>query len=69
MAIQVDEEAAEADLVAQHWTVRMRHTGDFQSIPATNRAVTFCSVWFYRVVDDRVVEAWSMDQEFIGLLK
>lgn len=69
MAIEVDQEVAEGDRVAQRWNVRMRHTGDFQGIPASNRAVAFSSVWFYRIVDNQVVEAWSMDQDFTGLLK
>jgi predicted ester cyclase len=69
MTVTVEDEVAEGDRVVQRWSVHMRHTGDFQGIPASNRAVTFTSVWFYRVVEHAVVEAWSMDQDFTGLLK
>ncbi|HKY39666.1 MAG TPA: ester cyclase [Polyangiaceae bacterium] len=69
LSITVEDEVAEGDRVAQHWDVRMRHTGEFQGLPATNRVVNFRSVWFYRIVERKVVEAWSMDQEFTGMLK
>jgi steroid delta-isomerase-like uncharacterized protein len=69
MSIAVEEEVVEDDRVAQRWDVRMRHTGEFQGLPATNRVVNFRSVWFYRIVEHQVVEAWSMDQEFTGMLK
>jgi predicted ester cyclase len=68
-AIEVEQEVAEGERVAQRWSVRMRHTGDFQGIAASNRAITFTAVWFYRIVDNQVVEAWSMDQDFTGMLK
>ncbi len=69
MSITIEDEVAEGDRVAQHWDVRMRHTGEFQGLAATNRVVNFRSVWFYRIVDRKVVEAWSMDQDFTGMLK
>ncbi len=69
MSITVEQEVVEGEHVAQRWNVRMRHTGEFQGIAASNRVVTFNSVWFYRVLEGRVVEAWSMDQDFTGVLK
>jgi predicted ester cyclase len=69
MSIQIEDEVAEGEKIAQRWTVRMRHTGTFEGIPATNRAVTFTTVWFYRIVERTVVEAWSIDQDFMGTLR
>jgi predicted ester cyclase len=68
-SINIEDEVAEGDKLAQRWTVHMRHTGTFEGIPATNRAITFTTVWFYRIVERTVVEAWSMDQEFMGMLR
>jgi predicted ester cyclase len=69
MSIHIEDEVAEGDKVAQRWTIRVRHTGPFQSIPATNRAITFTTVWFYKIVERTIVEASSIDQDFTGMLR
>ena len=64
--ITIEDLLAEGDRVASRTTVEMRHTGTFQEIPPTNRKVTFASIWFYRIVEKHVVEAWLVDEDFLS---
>src|SRR5688500_15032515 len=59
----------EGDKVAVLSTVRMRHVGEFIGIAATQRIVEFPSLWLYRVVDDKIVEIWSFEEDFTGKLR
>jgi predicted ester cyclase len=69
MAVTIEDVVAEGEKVVQRVSIRVRHTGTFQGIEPTNRSLTFASVWFYRVVDARVVEAWSIDEDFVSKLR
>jgi predicted ester cyclase len=60
---------AEDDRVAVYQDVRMRHTGDFQGIPHSGRTIAFAGAWFYRIADDRIVEAWHIDEDVMGKLR
>lgn len=69
MRLTIEQSLAERDLVAHRMRVEMRHTGEFAGIAATNRELRFMSSWIYRVVDNRVVEAWVVDEDFLGKLR
>jgi predicted ester cyclase len=60
---------AEDDRVALYQKVRMRHSGEFQEIAASDRAIEFAGAWFYRIADDRIVEAWHIDEDVMGKLR
>ena len=65
----LDDIVAEGDRVAVRATYRGRHVGEFDGIAPTNRTITFTSMWFYRIVEDQVVEAWNVDQDFVKQLR
>jgi len=67
--ITIDDLVGEGDRIASRTTVEMRHSGRFQDIDATHRKVTFASVWFYRIVESHVVEAWLVDEDFLTKLR
>jgi steroid delta-isomerase-like uncharacterized protein len=47
---------AENDWVAEEWTGRGTHQGNFQGIPATGRQVAVPGTVFYRIVAGKIVE-------------
>jgi steroid delta-isomerase-like uncharacterized protein len=58
LEVQVDDLVAAQDKVAIRLTLRGTHTGDFQGVPATGRAIRYVSHEFYRVQDGRFAEEW-----------
>jgi predicted ester cyclase len=60
---------AEGDRVALYQEVRMRHSGEFQDLAASGRTIEFAGAWFYRIADDRIVEAWHIDEDVMGKLR
>ena len=51
-----EELVIEGDRVAERWTGRGTHRGQFQGIPATGRQVAVPGVVFYRIVDGKIRE-------------
>ena len=51
-----EELVAEEDRVAERWTGRGTHQGEFQGIPPTGRQVAVPGVVFYRIRDGKIVE-------------
>jgi steroid delta-isomerase-like uncharacterized protein len=52
----VEEMLVEGDRVAERWTGRGTHLGEFQGIPATGKQVVVPGVVFYRIAADKIVE-------------
>ena len=52
----VDEMIVEGDRVAERWTGRGTHQGEFLGIPATGKQVAVPGVVFYRIADGKIVE-------------
>jgi steroid delta-isomerase-like uncharacterized protein len=52
----VEEMIAEGDRVAERWTGRGTHLGDFQGIPSTGRQVEVPGVVFYRIAGGKIAE-------------
>jgi predicted ester cyclase len=50
---------AEGDTVAVRLTFRGTHTGDFQGIAPTGKAVTVPAMDMYRLADGKIVEHWG----------
>ena len=51
-----EELIAEGDKVAERWTGRGTHHGEFQGIPPTGKQVAVPGVVFYRIRDGKIVE-------------
>jgi predicted ester cyclase len=69
LGVELEQVIGEGDLVASLWKIHMRHTGPFQGLSPTNRDVDFTSAWMYRIVDNKVVEAWLVDEDFVSKLR
>ena len=52
----VEEMLVEGDCVAERWTGRGTHRGEFQGIAPTGKQVEVPGVVFYRIVDGKIVE-------------
>ena len=52
----VEEMLVEGDRVAERWTGRGTHRGDFQGIPPTGKQVAVPGVVFYRIADGKIAE-------------
>lgn len=56
----VQEEIAQGDRTAVHWTMRGTHKGAFMGNPPTNRPITVQGIMMVRMVDGRIVENWLL---------
>jgi steroid delta-isomerase-like uncharacterized protein len=52
----VEELIVEGDRVAERWTGRGVHQGEFQGIPPTGNSVVVPGVVFYRIADGKIAE-------------
>ena len=65
--LRFDDMIAEGDKVAIRFTWEGIHRGEFQSLPATGRAVSMDGITILRFAGGRCVERWSQ-ADFLGLL-
>lgn len=65
---RVEDQIAAGDKVVIRWTASGTHTGEFQGIPPTGKAVRISGIDIDRVVDGKVVECWPEVNE-LGLLQ
>ena len=59
-AVVLEQIIVDGEDVASRWTYRGTHTGDYYGIPPTGRAVVSSVVAFDRVVDGKLVENWTV---------
>ena len=55
-----DELMAEGARVAERWTGRGTHQGEFQGIAPTGRQITVPGFVFYRVASGKITEFWGL---------
>ncbi|QKW38429.1 ester cyclase [Actinomadura sp. NAK00032] len=61
---RVDSMIAERELVAQRFTVRGRHVGEYRGLPPTGRTFEVTGQVTYRFQDGRIAESWfNVDME------
>lgn len=56
----VQEEIAQSDRTAVHWTMRGTHKGAFMGNPPTHRPIMVQGIMMVRMVDGRIVENWLL---------
>ena len=66
--IEVDDLAAEGDIVAIRWSGSGTHTGHDLGFPATNTRVTFTGMVFVRFKNGQLVEGWNLFDQ-LGMLQ
>jgi predicted ester cyclase len=59
LTIHVDDLVGEGDEVVWRITASGTHTGPFQGLPATGKAVTFGAQYTFRFANGKIVERWS----------
>ena len=65
--VTVQDLLADGDRVIERTAVRATHTGEFNGIPPTGRAVTWTEIHIYRLEDGKIAELWS-EIDFLSLL-
>lgn len=58
--MRIDEVIAEGDRVLARLRFQGRHTGEFQGVPATGKAVDIAVMDFFRVAGGRLAEHWAL---------
>jgi steroid delta-isomerase-like uncharacterized protein len=59
LALTIEDQIAEGDLVGSRHTSTGTHTNEFQGIPPTGKAATITGMTLTRVADGKIVEAWT----------
>jgi steroid delta-isomerase-like uncharacterized protein len=64
--LEVEAVVAEGDLVVARWTISGTHSGSWADMPATDRAVRFAGVNFFRFAHGKIAEIWNVRDD-LGL--
>lgn len=64
----IEDRFGEGDRVCVRWTATGTHTGPFQGMPPTGRAVRITGTDVFREADGQLAEAWVIS-DFLGLLQ
>jgi serine phosphatase RsbU (regulator of sigma subunit)/ketosteroid isomerase-like protein len=66
----VDYQVAEGDKVVTRLTISAAHDqGDFLGFASTGKELSWTTIWIYRVVGGKIVEAWSEGSGFAELVQ
>jgi steroid delta-isomerase-like uncharacterized protein len=68
IAITIESQTASGENVISWTTMRGRHRGTWQGVPATNREITIRTVAQHRIENGRIVEDWVI-VETLGLFQ
>lgn len=58
--LSIDEQVAEGDRIAAHWTMTGTHEGEYYGIPPTGKQVKHSGATFYRLSNGRIAEVWFL---------
>jgi steroid delta-isomerase-like uncharacterized protein len=65
---RIEQTVAVGDTIVLRWTARGTHQGEYLSVPATNRPVSYTGITIYEVKGDRVSRVW-VSADLLSLLK
>ena len=68
LRLTIDDMVAEGDKVAMRLTARGTHKGDFMGIAPTGKHVTITGIVIQRIVGNKVVEGWLVNDQ-LGMLQ
>jgi len=66
LRLEVEAIVAEGDLVVARWTISGTHSGPWAEVSATDRAVRFAGVNFFRIAQRKIAEIWNVRDD-LGL--
>ena len=61
--ITIEDLVSEGDKVAERWTMRGTHKGEFMGIPATGKQVTSTGLVIVRIADGKIAEIWGASDQ------
>lgn len=64
----IEDMIAEGDKVADRWTFRGTHRGEFFGIPATGKQVTMTGMDISRIENGQIVDVWHQE-DILGLMQ
>jgi predicted ester cyclase len=67
LAIDIDLQVAEGDMVVTRYTAHGDHVGDYRGVAATGRRVTASGAQIWLIRDGKVAEDWTVFDEW-GLM-
>lgn len=56
----IEQYIAEGDRVMVCWTFHGTHQGEFHSLPATYKQVTYSGTNIFRIADGKIAEVWDI---------
>jgi steroid delta-isomerase-like uncharacterized protein len=68
LQVTIEEQIAEGDKVATHWTARGTHQNEFQGIPATGKQMEIRGIVISQIADGKIVEQWG-NPDVLGLMQ
>jgi len=68
LQVTVEDQIAEGDKVATHWTARGTHQNKFQGIPATGKQMEIRGIVISQIANDKIVEQWG-NPDVLGLMQ
>ena len=68
LRITLEQQVADAELVATRWTARGTHQGELFGITPTGKQATVTGITIDRIVGGRIVESWT-NWDTLGLMQ
>jgi steroid delta-isomerase-like uncharacterized protein len=68
IVMTIDDMFGEGDKVVFRWTLQATHSGPFQGMPPSGKAVTLTGITILRLEHGKIVENW-VEQDMAGLIQ
>lgn len=68
LQVTVEDQIAEGDKVATHWTARGTHKAKFQGMPPTGKQMEIRGIVISQIANGKIVEQWG-NPDILGLMQ